>query len=69
MPLSGPFLQAGRGSQVSLFFLLHDSYSWVKTKLHTETQLPRLPGSALKFHVGGQVGWVPTHYQVTLNSC
>jgi hypothetical protein len=29
------------------FFLCHLS-SWVKIRLHTENQLPRLPGSALK---------------------
>ena len=37
--------------------------SWVKIRLHTENQLPRLPGSALKVPVWwGWVGWVPTHY-------
>ena len=30
--------------------------------MHTENQLPRLSGSALKV----PVGWVPTHYQVKL---
>ena len=40
------------------------SSSWVKIKLCTENQLPRLPGSALE--VPGGVGWVPTHYQVKL---
>ena len=41
---------------------------WVKIRLHTENQLPRLSGSALKVPVwGGVVGWwVPTHYQVKL---
>ena len=34
--------------------------SWVKIRLHTENQLPRLSGS-----VGGW-WWVPTHYQVKL---
>ena len=34
--------------------------------MHTENQLPRLPGSALKVPVGGVGGWLPTHYQVKL---
>ena len=42
---------------------LHISSSWVKIRLYTENQLPRLPGSALKVPV---VGWVLTHYQVKL---
>jgi hypothetical protein len=48
-----------------LFFLRSSSIrlsSLVKIKLHTENQLPRLPGSALK--VPGW--WVPPHYQVKL---
>ena len=48
----------------SIYFLGVLSY-WVKIRLHTENQLPRLPGSALKVPVGG-VGWLPTHYQVKL---
>ena len=48
--------------------------SWVKIRLHTENQLPRLPGSALKVPVG-RVGGVssypllsqaPTHVEVEL---
>ena len=41
---------------------------WVKIRLHTENQLPRLTGSALKVPgwVGGGGWWVPTHYQVKL---
>jgi hypothetical protein len=35
------------------FFLLHISSSWVNIRLHTENQLPRLPGSALKVPGGG----------------
>ena len=49
----------------------------VKIRLHTENQLPRLPGSALKVPVvvGWVVGWVvglplsclaPTHVEVDL---
>ena len=59
-------------------FFLHISSSWVKIRLHTENQLARLPGSALKVYVGGwgEVGgvrwggWVggPTHYFVYPNS-
>jgi hypothetical protein len=30
--------------------------------LHTENQLPRLPGSALKVPGGVGGGWLPTHY-------
>ena len=50
--------------------------SWVKIRLHTENQLPRLPGSALKVPVVGGVGWwvgsyplssqAPTHVEVEL---
>ena len=29
-------------------FFLHISSSWVKIRLHTKNQLPRLPGSTLK---------------------
>ena len=38
--------------------ILVDFFGWVKIRLHTENQLPRLPGSALKVPgwVGG-VGW------------
>ena len=55
---------------------LHISSSWVKIRLHTENQLPKLSGSFLKVVVGG-VGWVgwwgggggggPTDYFLTLN--
>jgi hypothetical protein len=40
----------------------------VKIRLHTENQLTRLPGSALKVPVVVMVvgGWVPTHYKVKL---
>ena len=41
--------------------------------MHTENQLPRLPGSALKVPVWGGVGWgggvgwwLPTHFKVSL---
>ena len=45
--------------------LLHISSSWVKIRLYTKNQLPRLPGSALKVSV--VVGWWgPTHYKVKL---
>ena len=37
------------------YFFLYISSSWVKIRLHTENELPRLPGSALK--VCGGVGW------------
>ena len=40
------------GGQVTSFFL-HIFSSWVKIRLHTKNPLPRLPGSALKFSVGG----------------
>ena len=56
------------------YFFLHISSSWVKIRLHTENQLPRLPGSALK--VPGWWGGVvasypflsqaPTHVEVEL---
>ena len=46
------------------------SSSWVNIRLHTENQLPRLPGSALKFPlVGGWVGWVPNLIKSSSNSC
>ena len=38
------------------YFFLHISSSWVKIRLHTENQLPGLPGSALKVVLGGWVG-------------
>ena len=54
------------------WFFLHISSSWVKIRLYTENQLPRLPGSALKVPGGVSTaymgishslyGWVPTHY-------
>jgi hypothetical protein len=41
--------------------------SWVKIRVHTKNQLPRLPGSALKVPGGGWDGvWLPTHYKVKL---
>jgi hypothetical protein len=52
----------------------HNSSSWVQIRLHTENQLPGLPGSALKVCVGGGgvgwggVGWVPLNYVVTPTS-
>jgi hypothetical protein len=44
------------------FFLGGRLSSWVKIRLHTENQLPRLPQSGLK--VPGWWWWVPNHYQV-----
>ena len=40
----------------------HNS-GWVKIRMHTENQLPRLPGSALKVPGGGGgvVGWVASY--------
>ena len=57
------FLGGGLGDP---YFFLHISSSWVKIRLHTENQLPKLSGSALKVYV---VGWVggPTDYFVTPN--
>ena len=49
-------------------FSLHISFSWVKIRLHTENQLPRLPGSDLKVCVVVVVGWVPLDYVVTPTS-
>ena len=53
-------------------FLVHISSSFVKIRLHTENQLPTLPGSALKVPCGVHYGykvryttairWLPTHY-------
>ena len=37
------------------YFFLYISSSWVKIRLHTENELPMLPGSALKVPVGGGV--------------
>ena len=52
--------------EVVFHFFLGPLSSWVKIRLHTKNQLPRLPGSALKVPgwVGGGGWWVPTHYQV-----
>ena len=44
----------GRGGLGDPYFFLYISSSWVKIRLHTENELPRLPGSALKVPV---VGW------------
>ena len=54
------------------YFLLNISFSYVKLRLYTKNQLPRLPGSALKVpgavHYGYKVKyttairWLPTHY-------
>jgi hypothetical protein len=38
------------------YFCLHISSRCVKIRLHTENQLPMLPGSALKVPGGGGVG-------------
>ena len=38
-------------------FFLHISSIWVKIRLHTENQLPRLSGSGLKVCGGVVVGW------------
>ena len=38
----------GGGGLGDPYFFLHISSSWVKIRLHTENQLPGLPGSALK---------------------
>ena len=61
----------GGGGLGDPYFFLHISSSWVKIRLHTENQLPKLSGSALKVVVwsgggGGGVGG-PTDYFVTLN--
>ena len=60
-------MTAGAGDP---YFLLHISSSLVKIRLHTENQLPKLSGSALKVVVwwwsGGGVGG-QTDYFVTLN--
>jgi hypothetical protein len=35
-------------------FLVHILSSWVKIRLHTENQFPRLSGSGLKVNMGGK---------------
>ena len=47
--------------------VFHNSSSWVKIRLHTENQLPGLPGSALTVCevVGGLWLWVTLNYVVT----
>ena len=61
-----------RSSSIYLFFIFLKSFSiilggclssWVKIKLNTKNQLPRLPQSGLK--VPGW-WWFPNHYQVKL---
>jgi hypothetical protein len=37
----------GGGGDLTQFFHLHISSSWVNIRLNTEIQLPRLPGSGL----------------------
>ena len=44
------------------YFFLHISSSWVKIRLHTENELPMLPGSTLKvpgWWWGGGGGFLP----------
>ena len=51
----------GGGGSRDLYFFLHISSSQVKIRLHTENQLPRLPGSALKVQVwcaAGAMWWM-----------
>ena len=53
------------------FFLLHNSSSWVKIRLPTENQLPRVPQSALTVPGGGVGSYLvssqaPTHVEVEL---
>ena len=38
----------GEGGLNDPYFFLHISSSWVKIRLNTENQLPKLSGSALK---------------------
>ena len=51
-----------------LVLFLHISPSWVKIRLYTKNQLPRMSESGLKVPGGwgGGGGWLPTHYQVKL---
>ena len=56
----------GVGGSGDPYFFLHILSSWVKIRLHTENQLPKLSGSALKVVVWVVVGG-PTKYFVTLN--
>ena len=63
------FLFFSGGGSGDPYFFLHNSSSWVKIRLHTKNQLPRLSGSALKVSVV-VVGWGgggPTKYFVTPN--
>ena len=59
------------GGHFPFFFRLSSIFfggrlpSWVKVRLHTKNQLPRLPRSALNIP-GWWWWWVPTHYQVKL---
>ena len=46
----------GRGGGYIPIFLLSISSSWVNLRLHTESQLYTLPGSALTVCVGGGGG-------------
>ena len=46
------------GGLVDPYLFLHISSSWVKIRLHTNNQLPRLPGSLCGWWVGWWVEWV-----------
>ena len=51
--------------------ILHISSRWVKIRLYTENQLPRLPGCALKvpvgwWWVGSYPSQAPTHVEIEL---
>ena len=45
-------VRGGEGGAGDPNFCLHISSSWVKIRLYTENQLPRLPGSVLKVRGG-----------------
>ena len=53
------YIWCGGGGLGDPYFFLHISSSLVKIRLHTENQLPKLSGSALKVvvWVGGWGGW------------
>jgi hypothetical protein len=52
-----PYLPRYHRSVDLLFYLGHNSFSWVKIRLYIENQLPRSSGSALKVCVVGG-GWM-----------
>ena len=49
----------GGGGGLNPIFFNFSSSCWAKMRLNTESKIPRLPASALKFSLGGWAGILP----------